>query len=360
LEYVATTLRRPTSDIFPLGAVIQSKTAGNPFYMREMLTACHRKKCIWYDYKKGCWFYDLDKVFIQFTTDKYDDTLREDFVVNRLSELPPASRSILAWASMIGESFSFQLIQRLLDDKTPPFKQDHHSEHKIPHLTRSYSEQDSIKGLQAVIQNYIVVPTQDDDIFRFVHDRYVEAAASLREKDEAQMHFVMAKTLRKYYSSDDQYRNIAALSIHESINIIRWSVVHRQSYRKLLFEQARVACENGVRSTASKLYASCITLLQEDMWSDAEDADYNETLQIYTAAAECYLYTGQYQDAKDLLLSISSNARTSVDKAPAWILQSRVFAQEGDSTSAFQALKGCLAILDVKVDDDPTFPKCQA
>ena len=63
LEYVAATLHRPIPVVFPLGAVIQSKTAGNPFYMREMLHACYHKKCVWYDYGESGWLFDLDRVF---------------------------------------------------------------------------------------------------------------------------------------------------------------------------------------------------------------------------------------------------------------------------------------------------------
>ena len=224
-----------------------------------------------------------------------------------------------------------------------------------------HSDHDSVKGLQAAIQAYVVLPTQDDDIFQFAHDRHILAAASLRKEDESLMHFIMAQTLVKYYSHDDNYRNIAASSICESASAIKSSVAQRMIFRRVLIDSARSACESGVRPAAAKFYANCIKLLQDNMWSpNADDVSYDETLQIYTGAAECYLYCGQYQDARRLLLSVSSNAKTAVDKAPAWILQSRASAQEGDSTSAFQALKKCLVALQIKVDDDPTFPKCDA
>jgi signal transduction histidine kinase/CheY-like chemotaxis protein/tetratricopeptide (TPR) repeat protein len=205
------------------------------------------------------------------------------------------------------------------------------------------------------------MPTQNDDIFQFSHDRYIQAASSLQKGDETLRHFIIAQTLVKYHASDDSYRNIAASSICESATKIKISVAHRQPFRKVLLDYAHMLCESGVRSAAIKVYASCITLLQDDMWNpEADDVSYEETLQVYTGAAECYLYCDQYEAARWLLLSVSSNAKTAVDKAPSWILQSRAFAQEGDSTSAFQALKECLVALGVEVDDDPTFPKCDA
>jgi signal transduction histidine kinase/predicted ATPase len=348
MEYVAATLRRPKSEILPLGAIVHSKAAGNPFYIKEMLNACYRKKCVWYDFRESSWLFDHGSVLKHFDTEIFNDALYEGLVMSRLNELPAATKSILAWASMLGSSFSFQLIQRLLNgEHTPP---------KLLH-----SEHDSVKGLQAAIQAYILLPTQDDDIFLFAHDRYILAAASFKKDDENLMRFVIAQTLVEYYFFDDNYRNIAASSICELTSTIKSSVAHRKTFRRVLIEWARSACESGVRLAAAKVYASCIELLQDDLWnSRADDVSYEETLQIYTGAAECYLYCGQYQDARRLLLSVSSNAKTAVDKAPAWILQSRASAQEGDSTSAFQALKKCLLAFQIKVDDDPTFPKCDA
>src|SRR5690606_25302456 len=102
VEYVSTTLSLPKDRVIPLALVIQSKTAGNPFYMREMLNAGYRKKCIWYDYIAGHWTYDLDKLFDQFQGERDYDVLDTAFITRRLSELPPASRSILAWAALLG------------------------------------------------------------------------------------------------------------------------------------------------------------------------------------------------------------------------------------------------------------------
>ncbi|CAL3963255.1 unnamed protein product [Diplocarpon coronariae] len=357
-KYVAATLCRSEAYIVPLASVIKSKTAGNPFYMREMLDSCHRKQCIYYDYQESGWRYDLDKIFKQFNTKTYHELLDSAFVTSRLGELPAASRSILAWASLIGQSFSFELIQRLLsgefdyDDSAPNMDIDH------PY-SLSHSQQDAVEGLQATIQAYIITATQDDDRFRFAHDRYMQAAATLGECNASKMHFIIARTLLKYNSTDDRERSEIAEHICESINIIRRQVMHRQSFRKLLADCAQCAAEHGARPTAARFFTNCFTLLQDDPWTDGlPDVNYDETLQLHIAAAENYLYTGQYLEARQILANIFNYAKTPFDKSPAWVLRSRVYAQEGDSSAAFRALKQCLAALDIGVDDQPSFEKC--
>ncbi|THV44376.1 hypothetical protein BGAL_0658g00010 [Botrytis galanthina] len=358
LEYISATLCRPKNEIIPLSAVIQSKTAGNPFYIREMLDSCHRKQCIWYDYKENVWKYDLDRIFKNFETKSYDEVLNTEFVTSRLNELPPASRSILAWASLIGTTFSFELVQRLMSGE---FDSENHMVECPPdrYYSLSHTQQDTIGGLQAAIQAYIIVATQDDDRFRFAHDRYIQAASSLRECNGPKMHFIIAQTLMKYYSSDERSQDVMASHICECVDVIVERVVHRRSFRKLLFDCATAAAESGARPTAARFYAVCFQLLQMNSWNDDEpDCYYDETLQLYTRAAECCLYMGQYQETKRLLAIIFRNAKTPVDKSPAWVLQSRTFSQEGDSRSAFEALKQCLAALDIEVDGNPSFEKC--
>ena len=326
--------------------------------MREMLVTCHRKQCLWYSYQKSAWQYDLDRIFKQFETENYHDTLNTGFVTLRLQELPASSRSILACASLIGTSFSFALIQRLLSGE---FDYDDPKSPTDPANTYSlsHSQQDAVEGLQAAIQAYIIVATQDDDRFRFAHDRYIQAAASLSECNGPKMHFVIAQTLLKYYSADERSRETTASHICESIGIIKEQVLHRQSFRKLLFECAQAAAESGARPTASKFYANCFALLQANPWDDgATDVYYEETLQLFVRAAETYLYLGEYSDANHLLSTVFKNAKTPVDKAPAWVLQSRVYAQEGDSSAAFGALHRCLTALNIEVDTSPNFQKC--
>ncbi len=131
-----------------------------------------------------------------------------------------------------------------------------------------------------------------------------------------------------------------------------------QSFRKLLFDCAQTAAENGARPTAVRYYSKCFELLQDNPWSEGEpDVYYDETLQLHIRAAECHLYMGSYSEAKRLLNNVFQHARTAVEKAPAWVLQSRIYAQEGDSPSAFASLRSCLMALGMSLDDKPNYEK---
>lgn len=310
-----------------------------------------------YDYKLSSWAFDIDRIFKQYTSDNPRAVLDGDSVSGRLLELPSASRSVLAWASLVGTSFSFELIQRLMSYEVDGDHSNNKSTNQMAH-----AQQETVAGLQAAIQAYILVATENDDRFRFSHDRYQHAAASLRH-DTPLMHFTIVETLLNCYSTDEQAHDAAASHICEATSEIKKRVLHRQRYRSMLIDRAQASAESGARSTAIKFYVSCFALLQKDPWDESmPDVYYDETLQLYTRAAENYHYVGDFDRAMSLLDVVLSRAKTPIDKCPTWVLQSRVFQQRGNMQLAFESLLNCLHELGVDVDVKrySTMEKCDA
>lgn len=161
-EYVASTLHREKDYIVPLVAVIQEKTAGNPFFIREMLETCYRKLCVYYSWRNSAWEFDLDRIFLEFESQTYGSQITNDFVAKRLDELTPATRAILGWAASLGTSFSFSLVKRLLQGENVWPKA-----HGLPEI----GLQDAVAGLQGAIGAYLVMPCDNEDRFRFSHER---------------------------------------------------------------------------------------------------------------------------------------------------------------------------------------------
>lgn len=166
---------------------------------------------------------------------------------------------------------------------------------------------------------------------------------------------------QKYYADNGKPKDNIASHICESVDIIRQRVRIRQPYRQLLFDCAKLCTERGARPTAAKFYTNAVALLQSDPWNDnAEDASYEETSQLYLRAAECYLYMGNHGAANALLGTIFMSARTAFDKAPASVLQSRIYSQAGDAEEALACLLQSLRELGVSFNENPTYAKCDA
>ncbi|KAI1179490.1 putative histidine kinase HHK1p [Nemania sp. FL0916] len=357
-RYVGYTLCRSPEDIAPLALLLQSKSAGNPFYLREMLYACYRQKCIWYDYHESRWLYDLDRLFEQFKSEHGYAALDNDFITRRLNELPTASRWILAWAALLGNSFSFNLVCQLMSGEFGLIDDDCVDSDGIKQQT-VFSKREAVAGLQAAVNACIVIQGETDDRFRFAHDRYVQAAASLKECNIRSMHFIIAQSLMTHFGPGMRAKDNTASHICESVDMINRRVSTRYTFRKYLMECAAAAVENGAKPTAVKYYRRAISLLQSDPWTEGQDdVHYDETLQLHLRAAECYVYMGNHEAAQELTDTVSKRATTADDKAAAALLHSRIQFQSGDAVAALSTLKRSLHQLGVPFDPQPTYEKC--
>ena len=367
VEYVAATLQRESEYVLPLSLVCLEKTNGNPFYLRQMLELCHREGYLWYSWTQSAWEYDLDRVFTEFSTENADQQqLNSSFITRRLQKvLSPAARAVIAWASLLGSTFSFAMVRKLLsgefdeasDEANPP-------ELRCPNavdVLAPHNMKNAVEGLQSALQSYILMPGTNEDEFCFSHDRYIQASASLLEcQNIERMHFVIVQTLIKYPELDQRPIYARAQHIRAAADLIKRRVQQRKPYRSLLHEAAKVAIESGARPSALQYYETMLELLQTDAWTDypSQDATYDETLNTYTEAAELFWHQGRFDDAQRALTVIFENARTAAHKAPAWIIQSKLFAQSGDMSGSCLALQSSLMELGQEFDAESTWERC--
>jgi hypothetical protein len=214
--------------------------------------------------------------------------------------------------------------------------------------------QDAVVALNATLGAYILQPAEEEDRFRFSHDRYLQASLELTESqcDTKLMHYVISKAIVLDDTiSDDTALGSKALYMRSrhiclAINLIKEREANRSFFRDVLYQAAETACESGARSTGMFYYAHCLMLLQDDPWEeDTPDVSYQETLQLFVRSAECYWHQGMLDEALALIRTTFKKAKDPVDMASAFILQSRVSAVRGDSFAAFQSLKDLLSLL---------------
>nr|POE74402.1 peroxide stress-activated histidine kinase mak3 [Quercus suber] len=342
-QYVADTLKRSITYCLPLAAVIQEKTQGNPFFVKELLSLGYRKRCIYYCWKCSQWEFSIDKLFADFSSPDPGAYSSKNFILRKIKELPVDAQTVLAWASLIGNTFSFRLVQQVMScdcSKLSP-----------PELLPPRS-MDIVAGLQACTGSYILMPTEDDDRFGFSHDRYITSADSLCDVyDREEMHYIIASSMMKHAPFDpvlhsnkilyEQVRHIA-----ESIRPIKLRVPLRAPYRQLLYQAAECAREDGARTSCVHYFRCCLDLLHDNPWDETvDDVTYTETLTVMTKAAEAFVVVGSYKEASVLLSYIHEHAHNATDRAPATILKSRIVAHMGKGDEAFMLLRQSLAEL---------------
>lgn len=354
-QYVSDTLMRPRDYCMPLAAVIQEKTNGSPFFVKEMLDSCYRKKCVYYCWRCSHWEFDLNKVFDEFSSPDEAKFSSNDFIARRLHELPTEAQTFLAWAATIGHHFRFSLMKYVMSCECS---------RASPAELLPPKAQDPVHGLQVALKGFLIMATEDDDTFKFTHDRYLSAALSLTDNyDREEMHYVLACAQLKHEPYDfNTQPNVVlydqARHVMQSIEVIKRRQKVRFAFRDLLYQAAEVAREAGARRMCLNYYTSCVALLQDNSWDEAaEDVSYGETLSLHTKTAEAYWYMNDFSNAGRVLEIIFAKAKSPADKAPASIIHSRMCATRGNSKAALFALRDSLAQLGMKMPDT-TWEEC--
>jgi hypothetical protein len=290
--------------------------------------------------------FDLDKVFEVFESPEYGSSVTNDFITKRLLELPSPARKLIAWASLLGPSFSFDLVTQLMNPKYAPA-----DAKRIPFLA---DKESAIEALHSALGAYVLMPAEQDSRFRFSHDRYLAAASTFldQEWDIQMMHYLIAKMMTSGAEYHDEStvgsKALYMRSRHICLaaDLIKAREQRRAPFRDVLYQAGEKACESGARSTGIYYFAHCLVLLQDNPWDDIQpDVSYQETLQLFVRSAECYWHQSMLDEALSLVRTTFKYARNPIDLASSFILQSRVFAIRGDSFGAFQALKDCLSLL---------------
>ena len=343
-EYVAETMSQPIETILPLAAVVFEKSHGNPFMMRELLQQCYQRDCLWYDWRSSGWQYDLDKIFNELSsTDTFDDS----FITRRMQELPAAARAILAWASLIGNVFSFRLVQEILTGQHL-YNSGRDQAHDVtcPKLFKKWNltESECIDALQQLISLYIIVPGESDDEFRFAHSRFLRSANEMREcQNTTKMHFIITQAMMTYLSECKYNLYPLARHICLSASVVKERIKSRIRYRDVLWRGARKASESGAQTTALWYYKTSVDLLQDDRWnSENPDVFYDETLQLLVNTAEMMYTLNQEKEGVALLDDTFKNARCPADKTRSYILMGRILTKGGEFGKAFEILRECL------------------
>lgn len=141
----------------------------------------------------------------------------------------------------------------------------------------------------------------------------------------------------KYFGTDHHSLHTRAQHICQAARLIKEKVQHRNRYREVLSQAAQRAIDSGARPTALQYYKVCLDLMQSEPWKEGPDVYYEETLDVFTRAAQLYWHQGHTETAMRLTSQALDATHTASNRAPLWIITSRLLSQQGDIAGAFQA-----------------------
>jgi PAS domain S-box-containing protein len=268
----------------PLARLVHDKTAGNPFFAVQFISALAEEALLTFDHGSERWSWDLSRIQAKGYTDNV-----VDLMIGKLNRLPVETQKALEEFACLGNSAEITTLS----------------------FVHGSSAEDVHADLWAAVRLEFIVRL--DGSYKFVHDRVQEAAYSLiPEPLRAEAHLRIGRLLMA--RTPLAQREDAIFEIVNQLNRGA-ALITSQEEREQLAELNLIA---GNRAKASTAYVSALAylnagaaLLGEDCWNRRRELSFALELN----RSECEFLTGQLSVADERLGALSKRAATAVDQA---------------------------------------------
>jgi PAS domain S-box-containing protein len=281
---LADSLHCAAERVGPLAQLIHEKTAGNPFFAIQFVSALAEEALLTFDHGEARWSWDLNRIHAKGYTDNV-----VELMVGKLNRLPVETQKALQQLACMGNSADFALLTMVYEDS----KGDMHGD------------------LWEAVRTGLVF--RSEGAYRFLHDRVQEAAYSLIPEDtRASAHLRIGRLLAAHTPPEKREE-----TIFEIVNQLNraGALISSQAERDQLAEFNLIA---GKRAKASTAYASALkyliagaTLLEDDCWERPHELAFSLDIN----RAECEFLTGELAAAERRLAALSTRAASTVERA---------------------------------------------
>jgi PAS domain S-box-containing protein len=283
-QLIADALHCETDLAGPLARLAHEKTAGNPFFAIQFITALAEEGLLSFDYGAARWSWNLNRIQAK----GYSDNVVH-LLVGKLDRLPVKSRKALQEFACLGHSAEIGTLS-------------------VVHGTSK--EQVHSDLWDAVRLEFIV---RLENSYKFVHDRVQEAAYSLiPEALRAEAHLRIGRLLAAHTPTEK--REEAIFEIVNQFNrgaALITSPEERDQTAELNLIAAKRAKASTAYASALKYLITGGALLAGDRWERRREL----TFALEFHRAECEFLTDQSVAAEERLSKLSSRAANTVELA---------------------------------------------
>jgi PAS domain S-box-containing protein len=306
----------------PLAELIHEKTAGNPFFAIQFISALAEEGLLTFDYGEGRWSWGLNRIHAKGYTDNV-----VDLMVGKLNRLPAEMQSALQLLACIGNRADFSLLRIVLNA----------------------SDEEMHGHLWEAVRTGLIFRSEDS--YTFLHDRVQEAAYSLiPENVRSETHLRIGRLLAAEIPPDKREEKI--FEIVNQLNCGAALITTREE-RERLAELNLIA---GKRAKASTAYTSALKYLIAGaaLLDDSWDRRHDLAFQLELHQAECEFLTGHSAAADRRLTMLASRTANTVELATATCLRVDLYTALDQSDRAVAVCLDYLQQLGVEWSPHPT------
>lgn len=298
-------------DAFQVAELVHGKTAGNPFFINQILRAMVEDQLFTFDAQAMRWSWCLQAV----ARHRYSDNVA-DLLIDRLARLPAAQRDLLRVAGAAGSRCDERLLHQVLA--------------KVPG-----------EPLKALIDAGFLQSGQNG--LGFAHERVMEAAYALTPvRERAPLHAHIALAMRHAWQ-DDLHEVLFELANQlQRASPYGFAADDCETFLQLLREAASRARDDGAFEQAAGYLHTAEQLLHHGATLESRAT---HGFAIACMATECDMQLSRMIAAETRIIECRQRARSSLDQARVCRLQALLYTLRGDYQAAIDSAISGLDLL---------------
>ncbi|OCT15646.1 hypothetical protein A8709_16420 [Paenibacillus pectinilyticus] len=339
-QLVAESLKSEQEQVAELAELVLVKTGGNPFFVKQFLTALHEQDLLSFNYEVNRWLWDMNEIQKLRITDNLMFLLAD-----KLERMPSQTQDVLRLASCLGVSFDLEALGIIM----------------------SSSFTDALHKLEGTIQSGLIIPVGMDykfynetlgesaarDIrFMFVHDSIQEAIyGSIEETKLTEMHLSIAQMLLTTLSEAEIERRLFEIVNH--MNMGSDLVEERPALIQLLefnMGAARKARASNAYRSALQYYNKGLSMLSQITGMELEELSYTLRLE----KSEVLYLNGQADEAETSYEQLLQEAKSKEQRLELYNLQVILYTNVGKQHQSVKLGLKALAEHGIRLSEAPT------
>jgi len=320
---LADTLQLPVAECRPVSRVLADKTAGNPFYFRQLLYALESDGLLRFDRERRRWVWEED---LHQSLQARGNVV--DLMISKIQTLPVVTQRNLSMAACIGSRFETSTLGTIIGQP----------------------QTDILTDLSPALKDGLIV--QSNGYYTFSHDRVQEAWYSLIPRSELpKIHLKIGRLLLAHTAAEDLDEEIFGIVRH--LNAGRALIDRAAETTELAAlnlkagQKAKIA---AAYSDAKKYIEIGLDLLGPDSWKE----QYELTLSLHNENGELASLTGQYDQIAPIANLVQANAKNVLDQVRIYMTQIEAETTQYNFPKALEIGLEVLRELDVEIPAQPT------
>jgi len=358
-ELIADSLACSEDAAIDLAVLLSTKTAGNPYFLRQLLFSLEEEKLLSFDASEGGWTWDPEALA---SIDITENVV--DLMAGKIRGLPDDSQRALQWAACLGNRFDLTTLALVREKSEPEVAAELWPAVIQGLLTPEGDAYKLVAEFRADGDTSPDSPSAGLDVsYRFAHDRVQQAAYSLIPPDNrGDVHLRLGRVLQERaereltpsggWRFDEAMSTESLLDAVNHLNLGR-ALIHSRPERESL---ARLNLWSGQRAKAAAAYAQALEyllvgaeMLGEALWTTQHDLG----LTLRSEAAEAAYLSTDFERSEELVREVLAHVKDVIEEASVYEIRIQSYMAQQRLVESVDAALEVLKKLGVSLPRSP-------